>query len=173
MPAKGNDKIENKYYVGNGVPEVVLSMDHTFRYRDFDLGINCRSYIDYDVYDTVNLYYGLQNQQGVNVLRSAYEENRHIKGNRITCDYFLSDASFFKIDAISLGYTLNLSKWQKYVKSLRVYVTARDVATFTRFKGYNPEQSVNGLFPGVQEVRNKASMYPQTIHWTFGLQLKF
>lgn len=173
VPAKGNDKIENKYYVGNGIPEVVLSMDHTFRYRDFDLGINCRSYIDYDVYDTVNLYYGLQNQQGVNVLRSAYDENRHIKGNRITCDYFLSDASFFKIDAISLGYTLNLSKWQKYVKSLRVYVTARDVATFTRFKGYNPEQSVNGLFPGVQEVRNKASMYPQTIYWTFGLQLKF
>ncbi len=173
VPAKGNDNIDNKYYVGNGIPKLVFSMDHNFRYRDFDLGIQCRSYIDYDVYDTVNLYYGLQNMKGVNLLRTAYDENAHIKGNRITCDYFLSDASFFKIDAISLGYTLNLSKWQKYVKRLRVYVTARDVATFTRYKGYNPEQNVNGLFPSVEEIRNKRSMYPQTIHWTFGLQLQF
>lgn len=173
VPAQGNDNIGNKYYVGNGVPKLVFSMDHNFRYRDFDLGISCRSYIDYDVYDTVNLYYGLQNQKGVNVLRSAYNQNKDVKGNRITCDYFLSDASFFKIDAISLGYTLNLSKWQKYVNSVRLYVTARDVATFSHYKGYNPEQNVNGLFPSVEEVRNKASMYPQTIHWTFGLQLKF
>ena len=148
-------------------------MDHNFRYRNFDLGINCRSYIDYDVFNTIDLYYGLQNMRGINVLHSAYDRNKDIKGNRITCDYFLSDASFFKIDAISLGYTLNLKQYQKYVNSVRLYVTARDVATFSKYKGYNADQDINGLFPSVEEVRNKASMYPQTIHWTFGLQVKF
>lgn len=173
VPAKGNDSVDNKHYVGNGVPKMVFSMDHMFRYRNFDLGINCHSYIDFDVFDQVNLYYGLQNMQGVNVLKSAYADNAAVKGNRLTCDYFLSDASFFKIDAISLGYSLNLSKWQKYVQSMRVYLTIRDVATFSKFKGYNPEQNVNGLFPGEMEVRNTQSMYPQTTHWTLGVQLKF
>lgn len=173
VPADGNDKIENKCYVGNGVPKLIFSMNHDFRYRGFDLGIACHSYIDYDVYDTVNLYYGLQSQTGINVLHSAYRENSHIKDNRILCDYFLSDASFFKIDAVSLGYTLDLSKWQNYVKNLRFYLTARDVATFTAFKGYNPDPGITGLFPGVIRVRDKVTMHPQTIHWTLGMQVRF
>ena len=111
--------------------------------------------------------------QGINVLKSAYGKNAAINDNRITTDYFLQDATFFKIDAISLGYTLDLSKWQKYVSSARFYVTARDVATFTRYKGYNPEQNVNGLFPGLAGFQDVRSMYPQTIRWTFGMQLKF
>lgn len=148
-------------------------MDHNFRYKNFDLGISCRSWIKYDVFDETELYYGLKGQQGINVLKSAYGKNAAINDNRITTDYFLQDATFFKIDAISLGYTLDLSKWQKYVSSARFYVTARDVATFTRYKGYNPEQNVNGLFPGLAGFQDVRSMYPQTIRWTFGMQLKF
>lgn len=173
VPAKGNDNIANKHYVGNAVPKYVLSFDNSFRYKDFDLAVNCRSYIDFDVFDTVNLFYGLQNQQGVNVLRSAYTDNAAVKGNRITCDYFLSDATFFKIDAVSLGYNIKLSKYQKYVNSLRLYLTARDVAVFTKFKGYNPEQNINGLFPGVLQFGSQNSIYPQTVNWTIGAQLKF
>lgn len=173
VPAAGNTTDENKHYVGNGVPKLIFSMDHNFRYKNFDLGISCRSWIKYDVFDETELYYGLKGQQGINVLKSAYGKNAAINDNRITTDYFLQDATFFKIDAISLGYTLDLSKWQKYVSSARFYVTARDVATFTRYKGYNPEQNVNGLFPGLAGFQDVRSMYPQTIRWTFGMQLKF
>ena len=34
-------------------------MDHNFRYKNFDLGISCRSWIKYDVFDETELYYGL------------------------------------------------------------------------------------------------------------------
>lgn len=173
VPAAGNTTDENKHYVGNGVPKLIFSMDHNFRYKNFDLGISCRSWMKYDVFDETELYYGLKGQQGINVLKSAYGRNSAINDNRITTDYFLQDASFFKIDAISLGYTLDLSKWQKFVNSARIYVTARDVATFSKYKGYNPEQNVNGLFPGLAGFQDVRSMYPQTIRWTFGLQLKF
>ncbi|MDE6174084.1 MAG: SusC/RagA family protein, partial [Duncaniella sp.] len=119
------------------------------------------------------LYHGLQSTSQENVLKIAYTDNAAINDTRITSDYFLSDASFLKIDAVSLGYTLNTAKWNKYLTRARFYVTARDLYTWTNYKGYNPEVNINGLYPGVEYVRNSANMYPQTTRWTFGVQLTF
>ena len=164
---------ENKHWVGNAIPKVILSWENNLRYRDFDLGIQLRSWIDYDVFSELNLYHGLQSTSQENVLKIAYTDNAAINDTRITSDYFLSDASFLKIDAISLGYTLNLSKWNKFISRARFYVTVRDLCTWTKYKGYNPEVSINGLYPGVEYVRSSATMYPQTTRWTFGAQLTF
>ena len=78
-----------------------------------------------------------------------------------------------KIDALTLGYTLDTSKWQKYLSTARVYLTVRDLARFTKYPGYNPEVNINGLEPGFEYIRSTSSMYPQTIHWTLGVQLSF
>ncbi len=173
VPAEGNTTDVNKHFVGNGVPKVILSWDNNFSYRNFDLGISLRSWLDYDVFSQVNLYHGLKSASQENVLKIAYTDNKEINDSRITSDYFLSDGSFLKIDAITAGYTLNTSKWNKYLTRARFYVTARDVAMWTKYKGYNPEVNVNGLFPGVEYVRSSSNMYPQTIRWTFGMQLTF
>lgn len=173
VPAEGNTNDANRHYVGNGVPKIIMSMDHNLRYRDFDFGISLRAWCDFDVFDELALYYGLKTAPGTNLLKIAYTNNNAINDTRITTDYFLNDASFLKIDAITLGYTLNLAKWNKYISRARFYVTARDVATWTKFKGYNPEQDVNGVFPSDAAMRSTRSMYPQTTRWTFGAQLTF
>ena len=177
VPARGDgfDNLtnENKHFVGNAIPKLILAFENNFRYRNFDLGINLRAWIDYDAFSQLNLYHGLKSQSQENVMKIAYGDNAAINDTRITTDYFMSDASFLKIDAISLGYTLNTAKWLKYLNRVRLYVTARDVYTFTKYKGYNPEVSINGLFPGVEYVRSTSTMYPQTIRWTFGAQVTF
>ena len=177
VPARGDgfDNLtnENKHFVGNAIPKLILAFENNFHYRNFDLGINLRAWIDYDAFSELNLYHGLKSQSQENVMKVAYTDNAQINDSRITTDYFMSDASFLKIDAISLGYKLNTAKWLKYVERVRFYVTARDVATFTKYKGYNPEVSINGLYPGVEYVRSTSTMYPQTIRWTFGAQLTF
>lgn len=164
---------DNKHYVGNGIPKLIMSMDNNFRYKDFDLGISLRSWIDYDVFSQLNLYHGLKQSSSENVLKIAYTDNAAINDKRILSDYFLSDGTFLKIDALTLGYTLKLSKYNKFVQKMRAYVTARDLYTFTKYKGYNPEVSINGLFPGIEYVLSTSTMYPQTTRWTFGLQLTF
>lgn len=164
---------ENKHYVGNAVPKFILSIDHTFRYRNFDLGISLRSWLDYDAFSQINLYHGLKSSSQQNVLKIAYTDNKAINDTRITSDYFISDASFLKIDALTLGYTIDTSRWNKYLTRARLYVTARDLACFTKYNGYNPEVNINGLFPGFEYVRSATSMYPQTTRWTFGAQLTF
>lgn len=164
---------ENKHFVGNAIPKVILSWDHTFKYKNWDLSVYLRSWLDYDVFSQVNMYYGLANDSQLNVLKSAYTRNRNIKDEKILCDYWLDDGSFLKIDAINLGYTLDLRKWTRYIQSAKLYLTIRDLAVFTNYNGLNPEVDINGLYPGFEYVNDTASMYPQTTHFTLGVQITF
>ena len=164
---------ENKHFVGNAIPKVILSWDHTFKYKNWDLSVYLRSWLDYDVFSQVNMYYGLANDSQLNVLKSAYTRNRNIKDEKILCDYWLDDGSFLKIDAINLGYTLDLRKWTRYIQSAKLYLTIRDLAVFTNYNGLNPEIDINGLYPGFKYVNDTASMYPQTTRFTLGVQITF
>lgn len=169
IPAK-DKKQEDKAYVGNSMPKLMISWDHTFTYRNWDLSIYLRSWIDYDVFNTIDMYYGLSNVAETNVLKNAYHKYEHIKGEKELCDYWLEDGTFLKIDAINLGYNLNLKKYTKYLDNIRLYLTVRDVATFTKYGGLNPEVSITGLEPGFEMFD---SIYPQTRRYTFGVQLSF
>jgi TonB-linked SusC/RagA family outer membrane protein len=175
-PVLADDKslvVDNKHYVGNAIPKLIIAWDHTFQYKEWDLGIYLRSWIDFDVFSQVNMYYGLKNQSQYNVLKDAYNRNNHINDEKILSDYWLDDGTFLKIDAITLGYTLNLKKFTKYAERARFYLTARDVAVFTGYKGINPEVNINGLFPGFEYIKSTDSMYPQTCRLTLGVNLTF
>jgi iron complex outermembrane receptor protein len=83
-------------------------------------------------------------------------------------DYYLEDASFIKIDNISLGYNFNTSKI-KWLKKLRVYFSSNNLYTFTKYKGLDPEMSYTGLEYGIDQY----DVYPKTRTFTFGLDVKF
>lgn len=87
-------KTENdKQYMGNYTPKLIVGWSHTFTYKNFDLGINMRSWIDFDVYNTLNMYFGIQGQSNMNVLKTAYTKFNHIKGEKQICDYYLGFAN--------------------------------------------------------------------------------
>ncbi len=97
--------------------------------------VKFRNWIDFDVYNTLDMYFGLTNQGGINLLKSAYGRNKDIKVEKKLCDYFLEDGTFVKIDAINLGYTLPLSgKTNSFIKSLRVYANINNLCTITGYK---------------------------------------
>ena len=168
-----NLKSENKCFTGNAIPKIMTSWDHTFQYKNWDLGISLRSWIDFDIFSQVNMYYGLKNKSQYNVLKSAYQKNKEINDEKILCDYWIEDGTFMKIDAITLGYRLNLKKSNKYVDNIRLYLTARDLAVITNYSGANPEVDINGLNPGFEYIKDTDSMYPQTMRFTFGAQITF
>lgn len=164
-----NKKYEDKRYIGNAIPKLIASWDNTFRYKNLSLGITLRSWIGFDVFNTINMYYGLAAVSGQNVLRSAFIENRHIKQDKVLTNYWLEDGSFLKIDAITLGYSLNMKKWQRFIDKIEFYGTIRNVACLTGYSGLDPEVNINGLDPGY-EWFNK---YPETRRYTFGLKFIF
>ena len=165
-----NRKYEDKRYMGDAIPAVIAAWSHSLRYRNLSLSINMRSWLDFDVFNTINMYYGLSTSAGTNVLRSAFIENRHIKQEKVLCDYWLEDGSFLKIDAISLAYNLDMKKWQDVIESINIFLTVRDVACFSMYSGLNPEVSINGLDPGYEWF---TSIYPRTARFTLGAKISF
>ena len=134
IPA-GEKTVNDKQYIGNYLPKVMMGWNNSFRYKNFDLGINMRS------------------------------------GVKQLCDYFLEDGSFLKIDAITLGYTLNMKKYtENIVDHIRIYGTVGNVATITGYSGYNPEVNITGWEGGVDKVWD---CNPIVRTYTLGIQVSF
>ncbi|MEG1586335.1 MAG: SusC/RagA family TonB-linked outer membrane protein [Bacteroidales bacterium] len=169
IPAKEKTQAD-KQYIGNYTPKIIASWNHVVRYKNWDLGVNLRSWIDFDVYNTINMYFGIKNVDDLNVLKAAYGKFDHISGEKQLCDYYLEDGTFLKIDAISLGYTLPMKKYTKYMDRIRIYGTVGNVATFTKYSGMNPEVDITGWEGGMEWF---TEIYPQVRTYTIGLQVNF
>jgi TonB-linked SusC/RagA family outer membrane protein len=173
---------DDKQFVGNGLPKVVGSLNNSFQYKRFDLNIFLRGSFGYKIFNTPAFYLGTPSSQSdANVLRSAFDsKSKYSKltntaTTSIASDYFLESGSFLKIDNVSLGYTQPLKS--KYLKSVRVYSAGRNLHTFTKYTGGDPDQiQVNGLTPGIRtdgDGNGTLNYYPSTLQLIFGLQATF
>lgn len=162
---------EDRRVVGNGMPKFTLSTSHNFRYRNFDLALFFRGAFGYDLFNIHDFYYGTRNFTG-NVLKKAYGKNFDVSpdANPVVCDYFLERGDYFKLDMVTLGYTIQLQK-TRFLNRIRVYGTVKNVFTITKFSGVDPSTyQVNGLWPGAQSTR---TYYPSTRQFIVGLQIDF
>ncbi|MCM1163146.1 MAG: TonB-dependent receptor [Muribaculaceae bacterium] len=109
------------------------------------------------------------NQYDEGTMWNISENNKTAMTDRSS--FFVEDASFLRINNITLGYTLPTSLTKKaYISKLRVYATANNIHTFTNYSGYEPEVAVSGsaLTPGVDY-----SAYPRAKSWVVGLNITF
>jgi TonB-linked SusC/RagA family outer membrane protein len=171
------DKANNddRQFVGNGLPKFAASLGNTFTYNNWDLSIFLRGAFGYRLFNTMAFYLGTPaTQKNANVLTSAYDGSKYSKLTNpstysVLSDYFLESGAFVKIANVSIGYTQPLSI--KYLRSIRIYATGRNLHTFTKFKGGDPDLvQVNGLYPG---VNSSLSYYPSTLQLLAGLQVNF
>ena len=78
---------------------------------------------------------------------------------------FLEDASYVRLKFLQLSYTLP-QKWMQathFIKGVKVFFTGRNLLTFTKYKGYDPE---------VNSMRTVGD-YPNTRQYSFGAQITF
>lgn len=166
------EKTENdKQFIGNYNPTLIVGWANTVVYKNFDLGISMRSWINFDVYNTLNMYYGIQGRGNLNVLKDAYGKFDQIKGEKQICDYYLEDGTFLKIDALTLGYTLPINKNSKYFNRIRAYLTVGNLCTITGYSGMNPEVNITGWDGGTEKFWDH--FYPNVRTYTLGFQFNF
>lgn len=164
---------EDKQIIGNGLPKHFLSWDNSFTFRNFDLGITMRGAFDYDILNYARMFYECPvNLTRGNLLASAYEPkfgktvlNDHQELQYVS--YFIERGNFWKIDNITIGYTLNLKN--DYLKRVRVYATANNLFTFTGYSGLDPEVNTQDLDPGCDPL----DRYPSTRSFTLGAMFTF
>ncbi|UHG93847.1 SusC/RagA family TonB-linked outer membrane protein [Spirosoma oryzicola] len=173
---------DDRQFVGNGLPKFTASLTNNVHYRKWDLSVFLRGTFGYKIFNTFASYLGTPAaQQNANLLSSAFDEKS--KYSKLTnsatysalSDYFLEPGGFVKIDNVTLSYTQPVTS--KFLRSVRVYATTRNLKTFTKFTGGDPDLiQVNGLYPGVNtngDNNGTLNYFPSTTQLLLGLQVTF
>jgi len=172
---------DDKQFIGNGLPKFTTGITNNFTYKNWDLSVFLRGAFGYKLFNTYAFYLGTPAaQQNANLLTSAFDGGKYSKLTSTSTysslsDYFLEPGGFLKIDNITLSYTQPIKS--KIMKSARIYATTRNLATFTKFTGGDPDLiQINGLYPGVNtnsDNNGTLNYYPSTTQLLLGLQLTF
>ncbi|WP_316846809.1 SusC/RagA family TonB-linked outer membrane protein [Pedobacter psychrodurus] len=164
---------DDKQIIGNGLPRHYLNFNNTFLYKSFDLTITMRGAFGFQILNMPRMFYSapVMLTRG-NVLRSTYDniyDKRPLANDQSLnyLSYYIENGDYWKVDNITLGYRFNLKK--QVIKNLRIYASGSNLKTFTGYSGVDPEVSVAGLTPGVDD-RNR---YPATATFTLGASLTF
>jgi iron complex outermembrane receptor protein len=97
-----------------------------------------------------------------NVMKMETEKNwNYVDGNDAMSDYFIRNASFLKLDNVTLGYSF--PRLFGSTINGRVYATAQNVFTITKYDGLDPE--VDGGYD--------STLYPRPFTAIVGLNLNF
>ncbi|MBQ9261171.1 MAG: TonB-dependent receptor [Prevotella sp.] len=160
--------INDRYFYKSSIAPWLLGFSNRVQYKAWDFGFGLRASIGNYVFNQRKMgqrsleYIGTGTGYMSNTIPSAYEVN-YKNGDKIydaLTDYFVENASFLKCDNITVGYTF---KTRDDGLNGRVYASATNVFTITKYKGLDPE--VNG---GIDNV-----IYPRPLTLLLGLNLNF
>ncbi len=168
--------------LGNGVPKYNVGWTNNLTYKNFDLAVSMRGAFGFQILNMQKLFYGTSYSSfQYNVLKCAYDLHDAVDattgkktGNKArisdvqrAVSYYVEDGDYWKIDNVTLGYTLNLKT--NFIKKVRFYGTVHNLATFTGYTGLDPEVPSIGYTAGSDE-RDK---YPTIRSYTFGVNVTF
>ena len=166
-------KESDKQIIGNAQPYVNFGLNTTLRYKEFDFALNFRGQIGGTYFNETRFFY--EQTRGVeNCLLSAWNANNGTGApyfTRVMSDYYLEDATYLKLNDLTIGYTPTLpQEFAKYVSYIRVYFTAQNLFTLTGYSGHDPSSvNMSGLTPGY----DGRSYYPTQRTFNLGLQFRF
>ncbi|MDR0828831.1 MAG: TonB-dependent receptor [Prevotellaceae bacterium] len=155
---------QDLYIYHNSTPDVILGFTTSLRYKSFDLKIASHGSLGNYNYNGMDANHAAtseiyRNQYLSNVYQSALYTNYQLP--QVLSDYYIQNASFFRIDNITLGW--NFEKSKKFPLSGRIYASVQNPFIFTNYSGLDPE-----IFGGVD-----VNFYPRPVSYMFGVNITF
>ena len=158
---------DDRVVLGSGLPKVNFGISAHLEYKNFDLSISTFGALNYHVsdgiYNSLNSCYGWANKDVAIGDANRYSDDKStyisdVPRTYITAngepwnDYFsdrqIQNAAYWKIANVELGYNFP-DKWFKgVVTGTRIYVSAQNLYTFTKYKGYNVDYAGGTFTPG-------------------------
>ena len=170
MNNDGQISEDDRTYIGSAQPDLTFGWNNSFRFKNIDFSFFFRGSIGQDVMNHVRMAYA---QPGYLIGGNALDDplTYELKEVPKYCSYYIEDASFVRLDNVTLGYTFN-TKSIDWLQKARVYVTGQNLFVITGYKGLDPETNVgrnDGLAPGVED----REFYPKARTFTLGVNLTF
>jgi TonB-linked SusC/RagA family outer membrane protein len=142
------------YRVGDAQPSLSLGWRNQFRWGRFDADFLLRALSGHRMINAMALFHGSPTAIGMqNALRSSLEgEIAQLREFTTYSDYYVENASFMRLDFISLGYRPPLAA-EGLLSNLRLTLVAQNLFTISGYSGADPElrfeNSGNPLAPGI------------------------
>jgi len=161
----------NKQYLGNGIPQYYAGWTNTFTYKKFDLSVVLTGAFDFQILNTQRMFY--ENPTiAYNMLDSAYDkvyDKAVLNYNQTYVSYYVEQGDYVKVDNVTFSYNFDVTPF-KIINAMRLYVSGNNLATFTKYKGLDPE--IKRQDPLSQGMDNR-DKYPSTRGITLGLNVTF
>ena len=164
------DGVINAYdqtVLGSGLPKVNFGLSAHLKYKNFDLSISTFGALNYhvsdDIWNSLNSSYGPANKDVAVLDANRWSEDglTYISGvprtyytangegwNNYFSERYIQNAAYWKIANIELGYNIPNSVFKGVITGARVYVSAQNLYTFTKYKGYNVDYAGGTFTPG-------------------------
>jgi TonB-linked SusC/RagA family outer membrane protein len=172
----GSINDNDRSVIGNPNPKFFFGMLNTFFYKGIDFSFALQGSYGNDIYNANNVT--LEAMSGANnqitavlgrwvgpgtsnsMPRAVFGDPN---GNSQNSNRYIEDGSYLRIRNVTLGYSLPKSMAARIkMSSLRIYVAAENLYTFTKYTGLDPEVGINGI---------DNSLYPVTRTLSVGLNL--
>lgn len=162
--AQSPDRIEE----GQSLPKYDYAFTPTFTYKNFDVSMVWHGSGGNKIYNGLRQTLSLEQNLGKsNILESAIPLG--ISSSQYGSDLWLENGAFLRWENLSLGYRFNLSSI-KYISALRLSLTGQNLALITKYKGLDPEVTLNG---GSSSGGDFGNYYPRTRTFSIGLNVIF
>ena len=152
------------YRYHSPAPKYIMGLSTSLRYKQLTLGMSFCANIDNYVYNGMGMSTGAwetvsYNNSQLNNLNASFLKTG-FKTRQYLSDYYVENASFLKLDNLSLSYNVGkINKWA----SLTVSAMVQNVFTITGYSGTDPEVP-NGM---------DNSFYPRPRTYSVSLGLQF
>lgn len=155
-------------------PKFFGGWTNKFKYKGFDLSFMFYYQFGNYIYDNAEKAMSYAKEEGGQMLGSVKDLPLIYGQPQINSTRFLHDASFIRLKNLQLGYNLP-SKWMNRlsINNLRLYVSAENVFTITKYKGYDPEffsgtGVSSNIMPGIYNFQ-----LPQPRIFSVGINMNF
>src|SRR5690606_37887786 len=136
--------------MGRALPKFTYGWNNSFRYKNWDLNFFLRGVYGNQIFNATRADLSrLQQANVTNVSKDAVAEGIY-ETPLIASSRCLEDGSLLRLDHATLGYRFNLEGAQ-YFKIARVYVSGQNLFAIANYSGVDPEVSLGGLAPGIDD----------------------
>jgi TonB-dependent starch-binding outer membrane protein SusC len=190
---------KDRTVIGNANPKFIGGWNNQFAYKNFDLSVFVNWVVGNDVYNankieftdgafpSLNMLEFMKNRwTNINDAGQVVTDPAELKALNANAtiwspvrvqrywlhSWAVEDGSFLRINNLTLGYSLPTDLLKKVkIAKFRAFATVNNLATFTKYTGFDPEVNTRRSDPLTQGV--DFAGYPRTKTWVFGVNLTF
>ena len=172
----GINDLDDRKFMGSYIPKSTFGINIGLKYKNVDFSANGYGTLGSKVYNGKkaqrfsgeNIEYSVAKDFWTSTNTSSVNP-APFNAVPVASDYYLESGDFFRINNITLGYTL--TKPADYLSSIRLYVSAINPVIIQKFSGFSPELNANGSPYDLTGVELDA--YPTLRSFVFGVNIKF